>query len=128
DEAGHHHLPAVEAFGNAWGDLGLPVVGLVDRLVLRLALGLALEAADPHIGALVRLAAIAAADHHSLGYLEGDDLLLHDLDPFFHLAGAHVVLPQFVEGHLPISRLPGVRGASSAPRRSATDAGKADRG
>src|SRR5215469_4270600 len=99
DDAGDDHLFAVEAIGNARRDLGLPVVGVVDRLVERLALGLVLEAADPDIFAVVGLAAEAAADHHALRDLKGDDLLLHDLDPFVHLAGAHVVLAQFVKGH-----------------------------
>src|SRR5215471_17044903 len=85
-------------------DFGLPVIGLVDRLVERLALRFALEAAQPHIDGRIGLAAEAAADDHALRDLERNDLLFHDLDPFVDLAGPNLVLAQFVKGHL--NRLP----------------------
>jgi len=91
---------AVEAVRHPRRDLGLPIIGLVDRLVERLALAFAFESAQPHINGRVGLAAEAAADDHALGDLERDDLLFHDLDPFVDLAGPNLVLAQFVKGHL----------------------------
>jgi hypothetical protein len=64
-----------------------------------LAFSLAVEAAEPEIGGVVLLTAEAATDHHALGDLERDDLLLHDLHPLVHLARPHEVLAQFVESH-----------------------------
>src|SRR5437762_9788585 len=86
-DARHDHRRAIEVVRNARRDLVFPVVALVDRLVLRLALGFALEAAQPDIDRIVGLAAKAAADDHPLRDLEGNDLLLHDPDPFIDLAG-----------------------------------------
>src|SRR5436305_5780920 len=68
-------------------------------LVERLALRLALKPAQPDIHRLIGFTAEAAGDHHALGDLERDDLLLHDLEPFLHLAGPDLVLAQLVEGH-----------------------------
>src|SRR5207253_1035530 len=78
-------------------DLLLPMVAFIHRLVEGLALPLAFEAAHPDINRIVGLAAETAGDHHALSDLEGDDLLFHDLEPFGHLAGANLVLAQFVE-------------------------------
>src|SRR6516165_12161595 len=108
----HDHRRTVEMIRHARRDLGLPMVALVDCLVERLTLGFAFEPAQPDIDRIVRLAAEAAADDHALGDLERDDLLLHDLDPFVHLAGANLVLAQFVEGHIADSLLTRL---SSAP-------------
>src|SRR5882762_6084612 len=105
DDAGHDILLAVEQVRDARRDLLLPMVAFIHRLVERLALPLAFEAAHPDINRIVGLAAETAGDHHALGDLEGDDLLFHDLEPFGHLAGPNLVLPQFVEGH--IARPPG---------------------
>src|SRR5439155_19871900 len=102
-DARHHHGLAVETVRHPRRDLGLPVIALVDRLVERLALAFALEAAQPHIYRRVGLAAEAAADDHAFGDLERDDLLLHYLDPFVDLAGPNLVLAQFVKGHLTVS-------------------------
>src|SRR3954466_14677519 len=82
------------------------MVGLIDRLILCLALGLAVEPAQPDVAGFVGLAAEAAADHHALGDLEGDDLLLHHLDPGGLLAGQDLVLAKLVErGHAGVSPL-----------------------
>src|SRR5438105_3801546 len=75
------------------------MIALVDRVVERLALRFALEAAHPHIDRLVGLALIAPGDDHAVGDLERNDLLFHDLQPLRHLAGPHVVLPQFIKSH-----------------------------
>src|SRR2546427_1576648 len=79
-------------------DLVLPVVALVDQVVEALALGLALETANPDVHALVFLADEAAEDDHAHLHLERDDLLLHAPDPLFALSGTDVVLPQ-LEDH-----------------------------
>src|SRR4029077_12229443 len=100
DDARHDHGGAIEAVRNARRDLVLPVVAFVYRLVLRLALGFALEAAQPDIDGSVGLTPEAAADDHPLRDLEGDDLLLHDLDPLVHLAGQDLVLAEVVKGHV----------------------------
>jgi hypothetical protein len=78
-------------------DLLLPVVALVDEIVEALALGLALEAADPDVHAFVFLADEAAEDDHSHLDLERDDLLLHALHPLVALTRMHVVLPELEE-------------------------------
>src|SRR5947209_20475813 len=64
------------------------MVARIDGLIERLALRLALKPAQPHIHRIIGFTAEAAGDHHALGDLERDDLLLHDLEPFLHLAGA----------------------------------------
>src|SRR5881296_2591007 len=79
-------------------DLVLPVVALVDQVVEALALGLALEAANPDVHTLVFLADEAAEDDHAHLHLEWDDLLLHALHPAVALSGSDVVLPQ-LEDH-----------------------------
>ena len=71
----------------------------VHCFIQRLALGLAVEPPHPHEHRIIRLTAEAAGDHHALGDLEGNDFLFHYLHPRSHLAGQHVVLAQFVEGH-----------------------------
>src|SRR5690242_14245947 len=108
--ARHDHRGAIEIVRNARRDLVLPVVALVDRLVLRLALGFAFEAAQPDIDGIVGLAPKAAAYDHALRDLEGNDLLLHDPDPFVDFAGQDLVLAEFVENH--VARLLGVIGRS----------------
>src|SRR6202022_1171492 len=75
DDARHDHGGTVETTRHARRYFGLPVIGLVNRLVERLALGFALEAAQPYIGGIVGLAPEAAADDHALGDLEWDYLL-----------------------------------------------------
>src|SRR5215471_4172393 len=45
DDAGHDHRRAVQIIRYTRSDLVLPVVALINRLVLRFALGLAFEAA-----------------------------------------------------------------------------------
>src|SRR5271154_4975744 len=105
NDAGHDIRAALETGGNPRRDLGLPVVAVVDRLVQRLALGFALEATHPDIGGIIGLAAIAAGDDHAFRYLEGDDLLFHDLNPLIHLARQNLVLAQFVKGHFAGLRL-----------------------
>ena len=82
------------------------MVALVDRFVLRLALGFAFEAAQPDVHGIIGLAAEAAADDHPFGGLERNYFLLHDSDPLIHLAGQDLVLAEFVKGHSP--RLLGV--------------------
>src|SRR5215467_10736201 len=96
-DAGDLDLLPVDQGGDARGDLVLPVVALVDGVVEPLALRLALEAADPHVYAGVLLAHEAAEDDHAHLHLEGDDLLLHALDPLLLLAGANVVLTELEE-------------------------------
>src|SRR5260370_30180879 len=108
DDARHDHCGAIEAVRNARPNLVLPVVALVHRLVLRLALGFAFKATQPDVDGIVGLAPEAPADDHPLRDLEGNDLLLHDPDPFIHLAGQDLVLAEFVKGHVP--RLLGVIG------------------
>src|SRR4029077_7914415 len=100
EDARHDHGGAIQAVRNARRDLVLPVVAFVYRLVLRLALVFALEAAYPDIDGSVGLTPEAAADDHPLRDLERDDLLLHDLDPLVHLAGQDLVLAEFVKGHV----------------------------
>src|SRR5579872_4984318 len=72
-ETGDDHLLAVEQVWDLRADLGFPEIGLIDRLVEGLALGLALEAAQPDINRFVGLALEAAGDHHALRDLERDD-------------------------------------------------------
>src|SRR5204863_769557 len=72
-------LLAVDHGRHLGRDLLLPVVALVDEIVEALALGLALEPADPDVHALVFLADEAPEDHHPHLDLERDDLLLHAL-------------------------------------------------
>src|SRR5580765_2658827 len=91
-------LLAVDQAGNLGRDLVLPVVALVDQIVEPLALGFALEPAEPHVDALVFLAGEAAEDDHAHLDLERDDLLFHALDPLLALSGTDVVLPQ-LEDH-----------------------------
>src|SRR5436190_10674120 len=98
-DAGDDHLLAVKEVGDARRDLLFPMVALVYGLVERLALRLALKPAQPDIHRLIGFTAEAAGDYHALGDLERDDLLLHDLEPFLHLAGPDLVLAQLVEGH-----------------------------
>src|SRR6516162_6757403 len=100
DDPRHNHRRTVEMVRHARRDLCLPVVALVHRLVERLALGFALEPAQPHIDGRIGLAAEAAADDHAFGDLERDDLLLHDLDPFVDLARPNLVLAKLIESHL----------------------------
>src|SRR5438046_4858081 len=78
-------------------DLLLPVVALVDEIVEALALGLALEAADPDVHAFVFLADEAAEDPHPHLDLDRDDLLFHALHPLVALARMDVVLPELEE-------------------------------
>src|SRR5881397_1308294 len=87
-------LLAVDQGWDLRRDLVLPVVALVDQVVEALALGLALEAANPDVHALVFLADEAAEDDHAHLHLERDDLLLHAPDPFLALSRTDVVLPQ----------------------------------
>src|SRR5205085_12065828 len=103
DDAGDDHLLAVEEVGDARRDLLFPMVALIDGLVERLALPLALKPTQPDIHRLIGFTAEAAGDHHALGDLERDDLLLHDLEPFLHLAGPDLVLAQLVERHRRLS-------------------------
>src|SRR5262245_13855357 len=98
-QAGDLDLLPVDHGGHAGRDLVLPVVALVDGIVEALALRLALEAADPHVDAVVLLAHEAAQDDHAHLDLEGDDLLFHALDPLVALARPDVVLPK-LEEHL----------------------------
>src|SRR5262250_2553024 len=91
-------LLAVDQGRDLRRDLVLPVIALIDEVVETLALGLALEAADPDVDALVFLADEAAEDDHAHLHLERDDLLLHALDPPVALPGADVVLPE-LEDH-----------------------------
>src|SRR5215470_13517422 len=79
-------------------DLVLPVVALINQIVEALALGLALEATDPDVDALVLLADEAAEDDHTHLHLERDDLFLHALDPLLLLTGTDMVLPE-LEDH-----------------------------
>src|SRR2546427_3388810 len=90
-------LLAVDQAGNLRRDLVLPVVALVDQIVEPLALGFALEPAEPHVHALVFLAGEATEDDHAHLDLERDDLLFHALDPLLALSGTDVVLPQLEE-------------------------------
>src|SRR5229473_2133689 len=108
-QARHLDLLAVDHGADPRGDLVLPVVGLVDRVVEPLALRLALEAADPDVDGLVFLAHEAAQDDHAHLDLERDDLLLHALHPRLLLSGTDVVLPELEEhaGLLGSSGLPG---------------------
>src|SRR5438105_6722306 len=92
---------AIEAARNARPNLVLPVVALVHRLVLRLALGFAFKPTQPDVDGIVGLATEAAANDHPFRGLEGNDLLLHDPDPLIHLAGQNLVLAEFVKGHVP---------------------------
>src|SRR6267142_228237 len=88
-EARDLDLLSVDQGGHLRRDLVLPVVALVDQVVEALALGLALETANPDVHALVFLAAEAAEDAHAL---------LHAPDPLLALSGTDVVLPQ-LEDH-----------------------------
>jgi len=108
-DARHLDLLTVDHLPDAGGDLVLPVVALVDRVVEPLALRLALEAADPDVDGLVLLADEAAQDDHAHLDLERDDLLLHALDPLLLLSGTDMVLPELEEhaGLLGSSGLPG---------------------
>src|SRR5437763_7099217 len=101
DDTRHDHGGAIEIIRNARPNRVLPVIALVDRLVLRLALGFAFEATQPDVDGIVGLAAEAAADDHPFRGLEGNDLLLHDPDTLVHLAGQDLVLAEFVKGHVP---------------------------
>src|SRR5438132_11425316 len=78
-------------------DLVLPVLALVDEVVEALALRLALEAAEPHVHALVLLADEASENDHAHLHLERDDLLLHALHPRLLLSRMDVVLPELEE-------------------------------
>src|SRR5437764_7891818 len=59
NDARHDHGGAIEIIRNARPNLVLPVVAFVDRLVLRLALGFTLEAAQPDVDGIIGLAAEA---------------------------------------------------------------------
>src|SRR5262249_50612669 len=96
-DAGDLHLLTIQHGGNARGDLVLPVVALVNDVVEPLALRLALEATDPHVHAGILLAHEAAEDDHAHLHLEGNDFLLHALDPLLLLAGADAVLTELEE-------------------------------
>src|SRR5437660_4471384 len=82
DNAGDDHLLAVEEVGDARRDLLFPMVALIDGLVERLALRLALKPAQPHIHRLIGFTAEAAGDYYALGDLDRDDLLLYASVPF----------------------------------------------
>src|SRR5206468_9736387 len=97
-------------------DLLLPVVALVDEIVEALALGLALEAADPDVHAFVFLADEAAEDHHPHLDLERDDLLFHALHPLVALARMDVVLPE-LEEHVGLPGLSARRGRRPGAQR-----------
>src|SRR5207249_9159038 len=97
-QAGDLDLLAVDQGRDLRRDLVLPVVALVDQVVEPLALGLALESANPDVDALVFLADEAAEDDHAHLHLERDDLFFHALHPLLALAGTDVVLPQ-LEDH-----------------------------
>src|SRR5215471_17451190 len=90
-------LLPVDQGGNARPNLVLPVVALVDGVVEPLALRLTLEATDPHVDAGILLAHEAAEDDHAHLHLEGDDLLLHALDPLLLLARTDVILTELEE-------------------------------
>src|SRR4030095_1761896 len=94
EQARDHDLLAVDHRAHPRGDVVLPVVALVDGVVEALALGLVLEAANPDVHALVLLADEAAEDDNAHLDLEGDDLLLHALDPVLALPGTDVVLAE----------------------------------
>src|SRR5262249_38445944 len=79
-------------------DLVLPVIALVDEVVETLALGFALEPAQPDVDAFIFLADEAAEDDHAHLDLEWDDLFLHAPDPLVALSGTDVVLPE-LEDH-----------------------------
>src|SRR5262245_44586237 len=61
------------------GDVGLPVVTLIDRRVQPFPLFLTLEAADPDVQIVFLLPHKAPEDHHAFGDLERNDLLFHEL-------------------------------------------------
>src|SRR5438552_16392657 len=90
-------LLAIDQGRHLGRDLVLPVVALVDDVVEALALRLALESPDPHVDALFFLAHEAAEDDHAHRDLEGDDLLLHALDPALALPRPDVILPELEE-------------------------------
>src|SRR4051812_11771362 len=92
-ETGHLDLLAVDQLTHARPDVVLPGVVLVDRLVQVLPLLFALEATQPDEQILVLLTEEHPGDHHPLGDLERNDLLLHQLLPRIALAGPHSVLP-----------------------------------
>src|SRR5262245_27059171 len=96
-DPGDLDLLAVDQGGHLGRDLVLPVVALVHEVVEALALLLVLEATDPHVHALVLFTHETAEDDHAHLDLEGDDLLLHALDPLLALSRTNVVLPQLEE-------------------------------
>src|SRR5258705_5268266 len=109
DDAGDLDLLAVDQSRDLGRDLVLPVVALVHGVVESLALAFVLEAADPHVHALVFLADEAAEDDHAHLDLKGDDLLLHALHPRLLLSRTDVILPQLEEhaSLLGVGRRPG---------------------
>src|SRR5262245_40819227 len=107
DQARHLDQLAIDHGGNPRRDLVLPVVALVHGVVEALALLLVLEAADPHVDALVLLAHEAAENDHAHLHLERDDLLLHALDPVVTLSRVDVILPELVEHAASLARAPG---------------------
>src|SRR6185369_8081322 len=115
DDARDLDLLAVDQRRHPGRDLVLPVVALVDGVVQALALALVLEPPDPHVDALVLFPDEAAQDHHAHLDLEGNDLLLHALDPLGLLARTDVVLPQFEEHPDLLARAPAL---AARPRKS----------
>src|SRR5207302_228857 len=91
-QAGDLDLLAVDQGRDLRRDLVLPVVALVDQVVEPLALGLALESANPDVDALVFLADEAAEDDHAHLHLQLDDLCSHAVPPLLALAAADVLL------------------------------------
>src|SRR6478736_10508214 len=91
----HVHRRAIDQLTNLWGNDVLPVLALIDGFVQPLALCLIFEPARPDVDAVVLLAAVASGNHHSFRHLEGNDLLLHALEPGLHLARADRVLSEF---------------------------------
>jgi glyoxylase-like metal-dependent hydrolase (beta-lactamase superfamily II) len=78
-----------------------PSLAFVYLLIEPDALRLVLEAAQPdeEVGLLHR--GEAAGNHHALLELEGDDLLIEELQPSLHHALPDVILPKLVQHRLP---------------------------
>src|SRR5262249_20219939 len=110
----HLDLLAIDQRGHTRRDLGLPVIALIDGVVEPLPLLLVLEAAKPDVDARVLLADEAAQDDHAHLDLEGDDLLLHALDPVVALSRVEVVLAELEEHRSLLGR--GLPGAPTVAR------------
>src|SRR5262245_64348937 len=89
----HFNLFAEEHVRHLGGNVVLPMITLVNGLIQSFPLFLTFKATDPDIEIVFFLPHKAPENDHAFRDLERNDLLFHELDPFFTLPRLRTILP-----------------------------------